>query len=113
MNMNSNQPFENDKRLHTLLREWKVDDILPPRFRENVWHRIAQGRAKAGVSQNFTVWLEAAFRRPASAVAFVAILLFIGLTAGLRQGHDKTAQSQSHWRALYVQSVDPYRTLDH
>lgn len=111
--MNTNQPFDNDKPLHVLLREWKVDGVLPPRFQESVWYRIARKQAKAGAWQNLTVWLEATFRRPALAVSFVVILLFIGLTAGLRQGHDKSAQAQSHWRALYVQSVDPYRALDH
>lgn len=109
MSMNSNQPFENDKRLRALLREWKVDCALPPRFQENVWHRIALGQAKAGAWQNFTIWLDATFRRPALAISFVAVLLFIGLTTGFRQGQDKTAQAQSHWRALYVQSVDPYQ----
>ena len=101
----SDQPF-ND-----VLAEWKVETLLPPRFREQVWRRIETAEARMPESSLAVVlrWIDSAFRRPTLALSYVTVLLFIGLGAGYWQAQDKTAQSESKWQALYVQSVDPYQ----
>lgn len=102
---------ENDRQLSELLHEWKPQSSLPPRFQERVWKAI--DRAEASKPQSvFTAavrWIEAVFRRPAFATVYVAVLLFVGLGAGYLQAQDKTAQTESKMRSLYVQSVDPYQ----
>lgn len=109
--MKPNQEPENDERLRAVLREWKVDVSLPPRFQKQVWRRISRTEAQAGPSlrQLFARWVEATFSRPALAVSYVAVLLFVGLTTGYVRAQDKSAQAQSQWRTMYVQSVDPYQ----
>jgi hypothetical protein len=109
--MKPNRETENDERLSAVLREWKVDVSLPPRFQEQVWRRVSRAEAQAGPSlrQVFARWVETTFSRPALAVSYVTVLLFIGLTTGYVRAQDKSAQAQSQWRAMYVQSVDPYQ----
>jgi hypothetical protein len=53
--------------------------------------------------------VESTFNRPALAVSYVALLLFVGLTTGYLRVQDKTAQAEARWRTAYVQSVDPYQ----
>ena len=104
-------PPENDRRLSELLHEWKPQASLPPRFQEQVWKQIEQAdsrRPQSGLAA-LARWIDAAFRRPALACAYVAVLLFVGLGAGYLQAQDRTAQAESKMRALYVQSVDPYQ----
>ncbi len=108
-----NPSQENDPPLSRVLGQWKVDATLPPRFQENVWRRIAQQETKAGPRQSFISWIEAAFKRPALVTSYVTVLLFIGLTAGYLQAHDKMLDEQSRERTLYVQSVDPYQVPRH
>jgi hypothetical protein len=99
-----------DLRLSAALHEWKVTASLPPRFQEGVWHRIAHtDEAKPLFWQTFAAWLDGAFRRPAMVFSYVALLLCVGITTGMWQVRDKSAQTQSQWRAAYVQSIDPYR----
>jgi hypothetical protein len=109
--MKTTQPSENDEPLHELLAQWKPEASLPPRFQAQVWKRIEQAEAQKPQSTLivFAQWLEATFRRPALATAYVAVLLFVGLGAGYWQAQDKTAQAESKMRALYVQSIDPYQ----
>ena len=109
--MKKSEPIGNDKQLSQVLREWKVQDSLPPRFQEQVWKRIDQAETRKPQSGLAALanWIDAAFRRPALAIVYVAVLLFVGLGAGYWQAQDKTAQSQAEWRARYVQSVDPYQ----
>jgi hypothetical protein len=109
--MKTTQPSENDKPLRDLLAQWKPETSLPPRFQEQVWKRIERAetqKPQSGLAA-FGHWIEATFRRPALATAYVAVLLFVGLGAGYLQAQDKTAQTESKMRALYVQSVDPYQ----
>lgn len=109
--MKPNQEPENDERLHAVLREWKPDVSLPPRFQEQVWRRISRAEAQPAPSlgQIFARWMESTFTRPALAASYVTLLLLIGLTTGYVRAQDKSAQAQSQWRAMYVQSVDPYQ----
>jgi deferrochelatase/peroxidase EfeB len=109
--MKPNHASENDEPLHELLAQWKVAESLPPRFQEQVWKRIEQAETHKPQSSLAALvrWIEAAFRRPALASAYVAVLLFVGLGAGYWRAQDTMTQSQSELRARYVQSVDPYQ----
>jgi hypothetical protein len=109
--MKSNQPPGETDNLRKVLRNWTVDSALPPRFQAQVWKRIARvtPEKQPSPAELFGGWLAAVFRRPAMAVAYVAVLLIIGLTTGYMQAHDRAARSESQGRALYVQSVDPYQ----
>lgn len=109
--MKSNNSYKDDKSLHELLQQWKLEATLPPRFQEQVWQRIElaeEQKPQSGLAA-FSHWVDIAFRRPAFACVYMAALLFVGLGAGYWQAQDRMAQSQSEWRARYVQSVDPYQ----
>ncbi len=105
----------NDARLDPLLREWRVDEALPPRFQEGVWRRIEQVEVPRAFTpwDVFRSWIEAAFSRPAFATAYVAVLLVAGLLAGNWQAQRANEHGQSRARAHYVQSVDPYQMDRH
>jgi hypothetical protein len=109
--MKKPEPIEDDVNLSQTLREWEVESSLPPRFQEQVWKRIDQAEARKPQSSLAALahWIDAAFRRPALACVYVAVLLFVGLGAGYWRAQDTMAQSRSESRARYVQSVDPYQ----
>jgi len=100
-----------DEALSKLLLEWKPNAQLPPRFQEGVWQRIkwAEANARPSIWRSLFARIEAAFARPSLAAAYIAVLLFVGLWLGYWQAEGRTAQSQSAWRARYVQTVDPYQ----
>jgi hypothetical protein len=103
--MNTNQKGDDD--LRAALREWVVDSAIPPRFKEQVWQQIARTEAQA--APTFTAWLESLFNRPALAISYIAILLVAGVMTGFWRVKDRSAESETQWRARYVQSVDPYQ----
>lgn len=109
--MKDNQSSEQDERLSKLLRTWKLEAQLPPRFQEAVWQRIerAEPCAKIPLWQVLAARVEAAFKRQALATAYVALLLFAGLGSGFWHAGDRTAQADSEMRLRYVQTVDPYQ----
>ena len=108
--MPDNRPSEKDEALSKLLKTWKPEAQLPPRFQEAVWNRIAcADTPRLTLRQALTLWVETTFSRPALAVSYVAVLLFAGLGAGYWHGEGKTARAASESRARYVQSVDPYQ----
>ncbi len=107
--MNTTLSNEDDAKLSQLLQEWKVEATLPPRFQERVWQRIERAAVRPNLWRAFTHWVEATFNRPALAVSYVALLLFVGLTTGYLRVQDKTAQAEARWRTAYVQSIDPYQ----
>lgn len=108
--MNAKNTGEQDAQLDALLHEWKTDAALPPRFQEEVWRQIAHEDTWVKVPWWGELWqsLEAAFRRPAVAVAYVSVLLMVGIGAGLLQAREKASQVEHTLEARYLQSVDPY-----
>ncbi len=114
-NMKSNDPIEKNEALSRALQEWKVDASLPPRFPEEVWRRIALSEVRREVSwwRDFRQSIEAAFRRPALAVSYVAILLLVGLSVGMAQARQASARADETLGARYLQSVDPYLAPRH
>src|SRR5215469_7402224 len=109
--MRSNQPADNDESMRKLLREWQVENALPPRFQEQVWKRIADTETNFALS----LWtrvrslVEAALNRPVLAASYLTVLLLIGTTAGRQQGQAKAAHVESQFQVRYVQMVDPYQ----
>ena len=109
--MKTNQNAEHDDRLHAVLREWKVDAAIPPRFQEQVWQHIARTEKTVEIQlwQAVRHRVESIFSRPALALAYVAILLIGGLAAGYLRAQDTAAHAEAQWRIQYVQSIDPYQ----
>jgi hypothetical protein len=101
---------DDDRLLRERLREWKPDAPLPPRFREQVWRRIATAEAQAPP----TLWdwlssrLGQALARPAPAVCYVTLLLGVGLFAGYRQAQAENMRTVENLSLRYVQMIDPY-----
>lgn len=106
--MKANQP-ESDPALSRLLHEWKPAAELPPRFNDRVWQRIAdeEARPSASLWDVLRQWLEVRFRRPAVALAYVTVLMGVGLTTGYWHAQSDAAQAHSELKARYLQAVDP------
>jgi hypothetical protein len=109
--MNENQPADSDETLSKLLRTWKPEAQLPPRFQEGVWRGIerAESQDSRPLWHRLVARVQAALARPALAASYITVLLFAGLGAGYWRAADLTSHAQSEWRVRYVQSVDPYR----
>ena len=110
--MNKDNEVNQDESLNKLLRTWKVEAQLPPRFQDAVWNRIAATERKAETHsawQGFTTWIETAFSTPALAISYVAFLLFAGIGTGYWHAAGRAAQTSSELRVRYIQSVDPYQ----
>ncbi|MEY2466274.1 MAG: hypothetical protein QOD03_795 [Verrucomicrobiota bacterium] len=104
----------NDPILSKLLREWKNESPLPPRFNEQVWHRIAlEDSAPAHPLLFVWKWLTQSAMRPSFAAGYATILLCTGLTAGLWQAHESSQRASETLSARYVQMVDPYQMPRH
>ncbi len=113
--MKPEHPSDDDKRLHELLQDWRVEAPLPPRFQEGVWRKIARADAAApsgwrrGWDELIAGWT-ALLRRPVGAVAYLSALLLVGTVLGYWQSDRFGDQKEMAWRAAYVQSVYPYST---
>ncbi len=107
-----NHDPKNDEKLKDVLHTWSVQAPLPPRFQENVWRRIeaAERHQQAASPWTFFLqWLSQTVARPAVAVAYVTVLVVIGVTFGLKQAQDESAHLESRLGQRYVQSVDPFQ----
>ena len=109
--MNINEPGNHDEALRKLLREWRTDAPLPPRFQEAVWRRIERAQAPTGPSVWDVVanWIGTMLPRPALAVSYVAILLTIGMTVGWTQARQDTARVKGELGERYIRTLDPYQ----
>jgi len=110
--MKTNNPLTDDTALHALLREWKVETPLPPRFQEQTWRRIehADTPAIATLSpwRSLQNWIANVLPRPALAVAYVAVLLAAGAGVGWTQARHESLRVSDELSLRYVKSVDPY-----
>ena len=111
--MKENATSKADVALDATLRKWTLDTPLPPRFQNRVWQRIEQQETATSITLWDLVrgWLESKVARPAVAFSYVAVLLFLGLTAGYWHARVDTSQAESDGQARYVTSVDPYLSL--
>lgn len=101
---------ENTDPLRQLLKEWRSDVPLPPRFQERVWQRIEREQRQPAPSVWATIvrWVDIVLPRPAPAVSYVAVLLTIGVTAGWAQARQETARVKDELGLRYVRVLDPY-----
>jgi hypothetical protein len=91
-----------DARLGTLLRESRPSPSLPPRFQENVWHRIEQLEAKPKAT-----WLDMVagwLVRPRLAFALAAVLVLTGVGLGWNNA-ERLARNDA--QARYLSAVAP------
>ena len=109
--MKTNDSSHQDQALHKLLQEWHSDAPLPPRFQENVWHRIERAEAPPSPSIWAVIshWIGTVLPRPALATAYLVVLLAIGATAGWSQARQETARVKDELGQRYVRVLDPYQ----
>src|SRR5258707_546404 len=97
--------------LHQTLREWEIEETLPPRFQDRVWQRIARAEDSAPAS----LWnllanrISSAFARPSMAASYLALLLLSGLLAGYWQARVERSHAFEQLGSRYVQRLDPYQ----
>ena len=110
--MKSNPERDRDEALRGVLREWRVDPPLPPRFQEQVWQRIRRAENEAGSVPwtGLSRFLERAWLRPRIAFACLSVFLALGMAAGALAAQAKTSRLNAELGSRYVQSVDPYRS---
>ena len=113
--MEKNKPNQDDASLREVLKEWKAQPPLPPRFQEQVWRRIERAETapplatSVSLAEVFAKWIATLLPRTALATAYVTVLLAIGASAGWSQARHETARVTSGLSARYVQAVDPYQ----
>ena len=109
------EPGNHDEALRKVLKEWRTDATLPPRFQEAVWRRIehAEPTSAPTMPSAWAViahWIGTMLPRPALAASYVAVLLVIGVTAGWTQGRAETERVKGELGERYVRVLDPYQT---
>ena len=104
----------NDDSLSKLLKEWRIDEELFPRFQENVWRGIERAETRPAPSLSVTEvlseWLERLLPRPAMALAYASVMLVAGGIVGMTHGKQESQRLSAELGQRYVQSVDPYQT---
>jgi hypothetical protein len=102
----------NDEALRKVLKEWRTDAPLPPRFQEGVWRRIERTQVTTthSVWKVIAHWIGTVLPRPVLAASYVAILLAVGVTAGWAQAHQETARVKGELAQRYVSTLDPYQS---
>ena len=105
--MKTNMNIETDGRLREVLREWKADAALPPRFQERVWKRIEAAEATPATA-GWADWLAIIFARPAFATVCATLMLIVGLSAGFWRANRDTTRWENELAQRYVAAVDPY-----
>jgi hypothetical protein len=109
--MKENSKSKEDQILDTALQSWSVTAAPAPRFREQVWQRIARAESASEPSliARLLQHVEQLFARPALAAAYCAALLLLGSGAGYVRATHVKSQATTEFKNLYVQSVDPYQ----
>jgi hypothetical protein len=110
--MNTTDPENHDAALRGLLKEWRVETPLPPRFQGEVWRRIerAQGQTVPSIWAVIAHWLGTALARPAAAAAYIAVLLVVGGSVGWTEAQEKTARVKEELGQRYIRVLDPNQT---
>ncbi len=113
--MKPNQIPEGDHSLDKILKQWRVDAPLPPRFQERVWQRIEREECQPAPSA--WMWLrrvlEACVPRPKWAYSYAAILLIVGVVGGTLAAQAKSIRMETSLGSRYLQSIDPYQGAAH
>ncbi len=108
MNNDPNIPPGDD--LKRLLSAWQVSGSLPPRFRRQVWQRIARQEAEGrpGPWASLVNLITVALARPALAMSYLMVLLAAGVGAGYWHARNENAQLSHEMQARYVHMVASY-----
>lgn len=103
--------MQSDEALRQVLRQWKVDAQLPPRFQEQVWRQIERSEPQVPMPAWVLLWqrVTAALARPSLAASYVTLLLLAGLLAGYWQVRITRAQAEENMGVRYVQLVAPFQ----
>ena len=109
--MKTSEPGDQSEPLRKLLKEWRTDAPLPPRFQETVWQQIERTQAPSAPSVWAVIahWVGTMLPRPVLAASYVAVLLSIGVTAGWAQARQETARVHDELGQRYVRALDPYQ----
>jgi hypothetical protein len=114
LNMKPEISNDNDGTLSRVMHEWSVGASLPPRFNEQVWHRIASEETPAGTPLTLLGnWIAQTVMRPSFVLSYSAVLLLSGLLIGSWQAHATAARAQATLSTRYLQMVDPYQMPRH
>src|SRR5690242_19784182 len=102
---------QNEQTQNQLLREWRVERSLPPRFQENVWQRIAQAETQREISLPGLIrgWLEGLLPAPKLAYTYAVVLLALGIAAGAWAAQAQNSKAELSLGARYLQTIDPYQ----
>lgn len=110
--MRADQAPEDDRPLRQVLREWRVDTPLPPRFQEEVWRRIGGVESRAEASSSWAGLaglVGGALARPRFAFCYVTALLVLGMAAGSFAAQAASKRMSADLGMRYVQSLDPFQ----
>ena len=109
--MKSNAPGNHDDPLRKVLKEWRADAPLPPRFQQGVWRRIecAHTPVISSVWAAIAHWIGTMLPRPALTASYVAVLLTFGVTVGWAQARQQTARVKDELGQRYIRALDPYQ----
>jgi len=110
--MNTNEPGSDDETLRKLLKEWRSETSLPPRFQESVWRRVERAQSPVPPSLWLVIvhWIGAVLPRPALAVSYMVVLLTGGATFGWAHARQETTHIMDNLSQRYVRVVNPYQT---
>jgi hypothetical protein len=93
-----------DERVSRLLKQTRLEPVLPPRFQESVWRRIERQELPASFGASWLDQIAAALLRPRQATAVVIVLLLFG---GFLGAVDGAGHARDVARDRYVASVAP------
>ena len=113
--MKTNEPRDRDEPLRKLLKAWRSDAALPPRFEEAVWRRIERAECPPGAAETsgwtiLTRWISTILPKPAVAASYFAVVFAIGISAGWSQAREETERVKGELAERYVRVLDPYQT---
>ena len=109
--MNTEKSNDAADPLNELLKSWKVEAFLPPHFRQQVWRRIACVDEKsswpvAGLLQRLAALGADLLRKPVGAIAYVSVLMAMGILAGVWSSDHYANQTEAAWRTAYSLAPD-------
>ena len=105
-----------DSELREKLAAWRIEERLPPDFRQGVWKRIA-AREAGNVEPPWLPWLGSLLipatqvSVPRLALTAIALGLLVGTTTGVVEASRWNSATWNRLEAKYVQSIDPSQRI--
>jgi hypothetical protein len=104
--MKTNSQMPDDAKLRALLRDSRLEPLLPPGFQNGVWRRVERAGLPAPARPGAD-WIDALvswFLRPRRALATAGVMLLLGLSLGIVRGANSATDLA---KARYLNSVSP------